>query len=106
MFTTTVTAATLAAMMGRPTTDGEVAAALAEAIELLTDATADAFRPIPDHVRDDLAIRVARSCHENRTRTAHGNAPAAQMGGETLVRSPRDPLAPVVGILARYVVPL
>lgn len=105
MFETSVTVPTLAAMMGRPP-DGEVSAALAEAIELLADATEDAFRPIPDHVRDDLVVRVARSCHENRTRTPHGGAPASQVGGELLVRSPRDPMAPVVGILARYVVPL
>ena len=104
-FTTTVTAAGLAQVMGRPAGDTAVADAHAEAVALLTDATAEAFRPIPPPVCDDLVVRVARSCHENRTRHAHGAA-AAQMGGETLVRSPRDPLAPAVGILARYVVPL
>ena len=105
-FTTTVTAAQLAAALGiRDTSDGEVARCLAVAVALLTDATAAAFRPIPATVCDDMVIRVGRSVWENAKRQ-HGGVATTQLGGETAVRTPRDPLAVVKPYLASYVVPL
>lgn len=108
MFTHTVTPTDLATRLGRSGTtspDAEVQHCLDVAVALLTDATEAAFREIPEAVCNDMVIRVARSVWENAKRQ-HGGVATTQLGGETAVRTPRDPLAVVKPYLARYVVPL
>lgn len=103
--TITLTAGDLAPRLGAKVGDPEVDRVLTVATDLLVEATAVTFRTIPQAVADEMAYRVARSTWENR-RQQHGAAQLTQVPGEVGVRPARDPLAPVAGLLARYVVPL
>lgn len=102
---TTWTPATLAPRLGAKPDDPEVARVLGVAVEVLTEAAVVTFRTIPASVADEMTYRVARGLWENR-RQQHGGGQLTQVPGEGAVRPPRDPLAPVTPLLARYVVPL
>lgn len=104
-FETTVTAELLGKRLGKTKEADvdDVEHAFETAVELLTDATATAFRTIPEHVCDDLVYRVGRSVYDGG-KTQNGNSQLTTVQGETAVRAPRDPLATVGPTLARYVV--
>lgn len=103
-FTTSVTAASLAPRYKREVGDPEVIRVYAQAVERLTEATVDAFRPIPEEVCDEMVIRVARALWDG-ARQQNGTAQATQLEtGQTLARAPRDPLREVQPDLARYVI--
>lgn len=101
---TTVTPDSLAASLGRPAGEADVADAHAAALVLLEDYTADAWRPIPGPVLDQAVTATARALYEAKRRSSYGGGQATQVQGETAPRPPRDPLAAAGPILARYVV--
>lgn len=100
--TTTITPESLAAALKRPP-GPDVEQAYALAVGVLEDALAKAWRPVPVGVVDGMVLRVGRAEYEARSRSNHGGGQATQVQGETVQRPPRDPLATVSTILARYV---
>lgn len=102
-FTTSINVAALAARYSKPADNADIVRVHAEALQLLTDATASAFRTIPAQVCDDLFLRVARGCWDG-VKQMNGQASGTQVEGQAPVRAPRDPLREVEPLLSRYVV--
>lgn len=103
-FTPTVNAESLAGRLKRPADDPRVEEAFNTAVALLTDATTDTYREIPENVANTLVLQVARAVWDQGKTASYGGSQTTQVTGETAVRAPRDPLAVVAPILARYTV--
>lgn len=101
-FAHTVTVESLADRVKRPASDPRVEDALNTAVALLTDATTDTYREIPEDVANNLVVQVARAVWDQGKTASSGGAQATQITGETAVRAPRDPLAVVAPVLGRY----
>jgi hypothetical protein len=71
--------------------------------ELLTLATAKAFRVIPQSVLDYCQLRIGKDMFDSRNTTA-GGSQFTTFEGVTSARAARDPLAVVAPVLAMYVV--
>lgn len=99
-----VTDAQIAKRCGLKTDDPEVKRVRKVAEDLLADALAVTFKPVPQSVRDEALLSVAKAVND-RKRTTNGNA-GTTVEGTTPIRSPRDPQASLRSILANYVVPL
>lgn len=75
----------------------------AEATVLLTDALADAWRPVPPEVADECLLRVANALKNAVRVQASGGQMVKAEDGAT-VAAPRDPLAAAEHLIRRYVV--
>jgi hypothetical protein len=83
--------------------DTRIEACWDNAGELLTLATAKAFRVIPQSVLDDMQLKVGKGLYDSRNTTA-SNSQYTAYEGVASARAARDPLAEVAPILAMYVV--
>ena len=102
---TTATSADLAARIGKSDSEA-VGSALAAGRALLDDALANAFRPVPVEVVDELVLSVGQAVYDRRKTATASGGQVSTVEGQGLPRAPRDPLASVRAILAQYVVPL
>lgn len=104
-FTTSLDAETLRAALKRPAGEAEEFERLyAEALDLCTDWTIKAHRPIPEEVCDDLLLRVARALREASRTQGEQGAQSTQVEGQTVVRRARDPRTEAEPILRQYVI--
>lgn len=85
--------------------EGEVDRIHGEALEHLTEAFEDAWRPVPIGTANECLIRVAQSLMDAKRGNRAGQQRATVEGG-TNVRPSVDPLETVRPILDRYVVRL
>lgn len=99
-----VTNEQIAKRCGIKNDDAEVARVRQVAEDLLADALAVTFKPVPESVQEEALLSVAKAIND-RKRTTNGNA-GTTVEGTTPIRSPRDPQASLRAILANYVVPL
>jgi hypothetical protein len=83
--------------------DTRIEACWDNAGELLTLATAKAFRVIPQSVLDYCQLRIGKDMFDSRNTTA-GGSQFTTFEGVTSARAARDPLAVVAPVLAMYVV--
>ena len=76
-----------------------------EAVVLVDDALTNAFRLVPEVIRNRWYLEVGNHLY-NRKNSLSGTSQFATFeGGATPVRSPRDPLAEIRPMIRRYVVP-
>lgn len=99
----TVTAEQLRLYVGAKESEAaEVAEDLAVAETLLGDVLADAWRPVPDEIRDRLVLEVGHELVKRRD-SPTGASQYADFSTGQPVAAPRDPLTTVWPIIRRYV---
>lgn len=98
----------LKAYIGKETTDDDnfIEGCFDHAVILVTQATADAFRPIPQGIMDEMVLEVGNELYNRKNAPSGQSMYATFDGGSMPVRAPRDPLTMVRPIIAMYVVPL
>lgn len=79
-------------------------AALETSIDLLDAVLSNAYREIPESVRDRLVLEVGQEFYK-RQDSPTGNSQTVDFSTGQPVAGPRDPLARVWPIVRRYVLP-
>lgn len=108
MPTTAVTSADLLKRVGKTETssDADVVEALFdEAVVLLDEELATAWREMPLEVHNECVLRIGQALWDAR-KTSNGAGQQTSADAPVLPRSPRDPLASSRALIGRYVVPL
>lgn len=110
----TVTAAQLATFVGldldaldtadREAEEARVSSALAAAIIDLDIVLAKAFRPVPPATRTRLELEVGHAYYK-RQDSPSGNSQSVDFSSGLPVAGPRDPLAQVMPIIRRFILP-
>lgn len=97
----------LKAYIGKEGTDDDtfIEGCFNHAVELLTLATADTFRPVPQGIMDRMVLEVGNELYNRKNAPSGQSQFATYEGGSLPVRGPRDPLSQVRPILAMFVVP-
>lgn len=101
----TVTVEQLRTYIGAPSSeDAEIGEDLAAAEAMVTDVLQDAFRPVPESIRDRLVKEVGHELYRRRD-SPTGSSQFADFTTGQPVRGPRDPLTQVWPTIRRYVAP-
>lgn len=82
--------------------DTVIADDLAEAVAMIDDVLTEAWRPVPETVRDRLVKEVGHELYRRRD-SPTGASQYADFSTGQPVRGPRDPLTQVWPIIRRYV---
>lgn len=99
-----VTAADLAAFIGTSDQDTPmVEAALAAATVIVDDVFEQAYREVPEVVRDRVVTEVGAEMYRRKDSPSGSSQYAQYDGGAAPVRAPRDPLTAVWPIIRPYV---
>ncbi len=85
--------------------DADIAIDLADALGEVDRVLADAWRPVPDSVRDRIVKDTGQAMYERRTATDTGASQFADFTTGVPVRAARDPLAKSWPTIRRYVTP-
>lgn len=92
--------------VGNDTEDMRLEAMWNSAKSMIDLAIEGAYRPVPQDVIDLMYLEVGSSLYDRRNAPNTSSQFLGYEGTPVAVKAPRDPLATVRPIIARYVVPL